>query len=190
MRDAMIPRSLTLSLPAWVRSAVASWPRRGSDEDRMRHVIALSQANVTHRSGGPFAAAVVEAETGRLVAVGVNSVTRLHNSALHAEVLALMLAQRQVGAFSLREPAHELFTSCEPCAMCLGAILWSGVRRVVCGASRVDANRIAFDEGPVFPASYRYLQARGITIVRNLCRAEARAVLDLYRSSGGHIYNG
>jgi tRNA(Arg) A34 adenosine deaminase TadA len=186
----MVPRALTLSLPSWVGANVARWPRRGSDQDRMRRVIALSRANANHGSGGPFAAAVFEIGTGKLVAVGVNSVTRLRNSALHAEVMALMLAHRQVGAFSLREPAHELFTSCEPCAMCLGAVLWSGVRRVVCGAGRADANRIAFDEGPVFPASYRYLRARGITIVRHVCRAEARAVLNDYRARGGHIYNG
>ncbi|HET9276243.1 MAG TPA: hypothetical protein VFN96_09245, partial [Gemmatimonadales bacterium] len=104
-----------------------------------------------------------------------------------------MLAQARVGQFSLAAPglpAHELVTSCDPCAMCLGAVLWSGVRRVVCGADRDDAARLAFDEGPVFPESYRYLEARGIEIVRGVLREEARAVLELYRESGGEIYNG
>jgi tRNA(Arg) A34 adenosine deaminase TadA len=87
-------------------------------------------------------------------------------------------------------PAHELVTSCEPCAMCLGATLWSGVRRLVYGAGREDAARLHFDEGPVFPQSYHYLEERGITIVRNLLRDEAVAVLGEYQAQSGTIYNG
>lgn len=190
MRRVMIPQSLNITLPVWVAEAVAQWPAAASDEQRMDLVVALSRANVERGSGGPFAAAVFERPTGRVIAAGVNSVTRLNNSALHAEVMALMLAQQGRGHFSLREPATELVTSCEPCAMCLGAILWSGVARVVCGAGREDANRIAFDEGPVFPESYRYLRERGIEIVHGVRQAAARAVLDLYRQRGGAIYNG
>jgi tRNA(Arg) A34 adenosine deaminase TadA len=74
--------------------------------------------------------------------------------------------------------------------MCLGATLWSGVRRLVYGAGREDAARLRFDEGPVFPESYRYLEERGITIVRNVLRGEAVAVLDRYRAKSGTIYNG
>ena len=74
--------------------------------------------------------------------------------------------------------------------MCLGAALWSGVRRVAIGAAREDATRLAFDEGPVFPESYRYLEERGVRIVRDVLRDEARAVLDLYRERDGRIYNG
>jgi tRNA(Arg) A34 adenosine deaminase TadA len=135
---------------------------------------------------------VLEAATGRLVSVGVNSVVRLHNAALHGEVVAAMLAQQRLGSFTLAAPGmpvHELVTSCDPCAMCLGAILWSGVKRVVCGAAREDATRLRFDEGPVFPASYAYLAERGIVFARGVCREEARAVLELYRSRSGPIYN-
>ena len=73
--------------------------------------------------------------------------------------------------------------------MCLGATLWSGVKRVVCGASRSDATRLQFEEGPVFPESWTYLEKRGITIVRNVLRDEARAVMELYRAKRGEIYN-
>jgi len=103
------------------------------------------------------------------------------------------MAQQRVGSFTLNAanlPAHELFTSCEPCAMCLGATLWSGVRRVVYGAAREDASKLNFEEGPVFPESYKYLEDRGISIVRNVLRSEARAVLELYRTTSGKIYNG
>ncbi len=73
--------------------------------------------------------------------------------------------------------------------MCLGAILWSGVGRVVCGATKDDASRIGFDEGPVYESSYNYLIDRGIEIKRGLMREEAVKAFDLYKEKGGVIYN-
>jgi tRNA(Arg) A34 adenosine deaminase TadA len=111
----------------------------------------------------------------------------------NAEVLALMLAEAATGSFSLHGanlPEHVLVTTCEPCAMCLGAILWSGVRRVVCAAGRDDALRIGFEEGPVFPESYDYLRNRGVMVVRDMLAAEARDVMESYRDRGGLLYNG
>ena len=179
--------------PDWVDSVV-DWSRPcATDEERMRVAIAVSRANVERGTGGPFGAAIFESDSGRLVAVGMNSVVRLNNCTLHGEMVAFMMAQQRVGSFTLHAPGgpvHELHTSCEPCAMCLGATLWSGVRRVVYGAAREDASLLDFEEGPVFPQSYKYLEDRGITIVRNLLRAEARAVLELYRAKSGTIYNG
>lgn len=159
----------------------------------MRLAIALSRENVERGTGGPFGAAVLERDSGRVVAVGVNSVVRLHNCALHGEMVAFMMAQQRLESYTLNAPGmpeHELITSCEPCAMCLGATLWSGVRRLVCGAAREDAVRLRFDEGPVFSESFDYLEARGIEITRHLLRDEARAVLELYRARGGQVYNG
>jgi tRNA(Arg) A34 adenosine deaminase TadA len=179
--------------PVWVPEVIGGTTVYPDDEAKMRLAIAISRANVDHGTGGPFGAAVFERDSGRLVAVGMNSVVRLGNSTLHGEMVAFMMAQRIVGSFSLSAPglpAHELFTSCEPCAMCLGATLWSGVRRVAYGAGREDALRLEFEEGPVFPASYAYLEDRGIEIVRDLLRDEARAVLELYRVKNGKIYNG
>jgi tRNA(Arg) A34 adenosine deaminase TadA len=73
--------------------------------------------------------------------------------------------------------------------MCLGAVLWSGLKRMVTGADRDDATALNFEEGPVFPQSYTYLEERGVTITRSLLRKEAAAVLELYRRQGGQIYN-
>jgi tRNA(Arg) A34 adenosine deaminase TadA len=179
--------------PDWVQSVVDFSRPYATDEARMRLAIAVSRENVQRGSGGPFGAAIFEAESGRLIAVGMNSVVRYNNCTLHGEMVAFMMAQQVVGSFTLNSPtlpAHELFTSCEPCAMCLGATLWSGVRRVVYGAQREDASRLNFEEGPVFPQSYKYLEDRGISIVRSLLREEARAVLELYRKNSGKIYNG
>lgn len=181
-----------LSLPGWVVGRVDYDQVYATDEDRMALAIALASENVARDSGGPFGAAVFERDSGRLIAVGVNSVTRLNNSTAHAEMIALQLAERRIASYTLAadgHPAHELFTSCAPCAMCLGAVLWSGVTRVVIAAQREDAERIDFDEGPVFAESYAYLRARGIEIVNGLLRTEARAVLEEYKARGGAIYN-
>jgi tRNA(Arg) A34 adenosine deaminase TadA len=179
--------------PDWVADLVNRTSVYRDDAAKMRLAIAVARANVEHDTGGPFGAAVFEKDSGRLVAVGMNSVVRLNNCTLHGEMVAFMMAQRVVGAYSLSAPnlpVHELFTSCEPCAMCLGATLWSGVKRVVYGAGREDASKLQFEEGPVFPASYKYLEDRGIEIVRDVLRDEARAVLELYRTKNGKIYNG
>ena len=179
--------------PSWV-AEVVDWEKSyASDDEKMRLAIAVSRENVERETGGPFGAAIFEMHTGKLVAVGMNSVVRLDNCTLHGEMVAFMMAQRRLNSFTLAAagmPAHELFTSCEPCAMCLGATLWSGVKRVVYGAGREDASKLNFEEGPVFPASYTYLEDRGISIVRHVLRAEAQAVLERYRISSGTIYNG
>lgn len=187
----MTPPSISISYPDWVAGHV-DWDRRyASDAEKMGLAIDLSLQNVVRGTGGPFGAAVFEMDTGRLVSVGMNRVVPLNNCMLHAEAVALMMAGSRVGSYSLGEGArHELVTSCAPCAMCLGAAHWSGVRRIVCGATSEDAERIGFDEGPVFDASHEYLASRGIRIDHQVLRAEACAVLDLYASRSGRIYNG
>jgi len=192
MPDFAPPTSVSIDLPRWVSDVVDWTMPLVTDEDRMRLAIRLSSENVERGTGGPFGAIIVEQKSGMIVGVGMNSVVRLHNCTLHGEMVAIMMAQSRVQSFTLAAdgmPAHDLVTSCEPCAMCLGAVLWSGVKRVVCGAGREDATRLKFEEGPVFPESYTYLEDRGVAIVRNVLRAEARDVLERYRVHGGPIYN-
>jgi tRNA(Arg) A34 adenosine deaminase TadA len=155
----------------------------------MHVALMVARENVARQTGGPFGAAIFTAADGRLAGVGMNMVVPSNNSVLHAEVVAFMMAQASRGSYTLAGAEHELFTSCEPCAMCLGAVLWSGVRRVVWAATREDANALAFDEGPVFASSYKYLRRRGIRFDAGLLRDEGRAILELYRERGGTIYN-
>lgn len=188
-----IPTALVIAPPDWMAEAVDWDASLASDADRMRLAIRLARENVERRTGGPFGAAIFEAGTGRLVSVGVNSVVRLNNCALHAEMVAFMMAQHRLGSFTLAVPGlpdHVLYTSCEPCAMCLGATLWSGVRRVVFAAFGQDAREQGFDEGPVFAESLRYLADRGIAVEGGLLREEGAAVLRRYASLQGPIYNG
>lgn len=160
--------------------------------DRMRFVIQLALTNVASRTGGPFGAAVFESQTGRLISIGVNVVEPANCSLAHAEVVALANAHRTLRHFDLGAPGVPkltLVTSCEPCAMCYGAILWSGVRNVVCGARRSDAMVIGFDEAPKPKNWVAELKKRRITVARDLCRDEAIAVFRRYQQTGGRIYN-
>ena len=184
---------IRIAYPGWVASQIDWHAAYDTDDARMRLAIALARWNVLEGTGGPFGAAVFQRETGRLVSVGINLVVPLGNSALHAEMVAFMMAQARLGSYTLSGDGigtHDLATSCEPCAMCLGATLWSGVRRVICGATRDDAVQLAFDEGPVFEASYAYLAERGVEVTRGVLRAEAAEVFTLYRERAGVIYNG
>ncbi len=188
----MLPK-IEIELPGWVEQLVDFGRVYPTVADRMRLAILLSRENILRETGGPFGAAVFESETGRLVSVGVNLVVPLRNSALHGEMVAFMMAQASLRTFTLNAdnlPAHELVTSCDPCAMCLGATLWAGVRKVICGATREDAGEIFFDEGPVFPESYAYLESRGVEVIHGVLREEAREVLGLYARKSGTIYNG
>ena len=184
--------AIKIELPVWVETFVEWEKQYKSDEDKMSLAIDLSLENVRQNTGGPFGAAIFEAESGRLLSVGMNQVVRLNNSNLHAEVLAIMTAQAVLGTFSLNSAdstKYELFSSCEPCCMCLGATLWSGVNRLVCAANKDDASQIGFDEGPVYESSYEYLEARGINVKRGFLRDEAVKAFDSYRKTGGVIYN-
>ena len=180
-----------INLPDWIAEVVDFERVYPDTEARMRVALELARQNVLRVHGGPFGAAVFERESGRLVSVGVNRVVPLNNSVLHAEIVAFMMAEEKVGSYTLSAdhlPAHEIATSCEPCAMCLGAAQWAGVKRIVCAATRQDAAELNFDEGPVFPESHAYLRARGIEIVEEVLRDEAREIFQLYRETGGPIY--
>ena len=135
----IFPRA-ALSLPGWVKKLLSDPSREyPTEEDRMRLVIELSRANVDHWTGGPFGAGIFDLSTNCLVASGVNLVTMTNLSAAHAEMVTIMLAQQVVGHFDPGGeglPPYELVASTEPCAMCFGAIPWSGLRQLACGARR------------------------------------------------------
>jgi len=181
-----------IDFPVWLEY-FADWEEPCiSDDEKMRLVVNLAIENVKRATGGPFGAAIFAAGTGKILSIGINQVMRLNNSCLHAETTAIMAAQAELKSHNLNsssETKYELFTSCEPCAMCLGAILWSGVSRIVCAAAKEDASAVGFDEGPVYESSYDYLQSKGIEVKRGLMRGEAVKAFDLYRETGGVIYN-
>jgi tRNA(Arg) A34 adenosine deaminase TadA len=188
----MITPVITLQLPAWVERFLADSPRVFPETiDRMRFVLELSRRNVRHGTGGPFGAAVFDSE-GQLIAPGINLVVLSNCSLLHAEMVALAGAQQKLGRFDIGNGGsrhYDLFATSEPCAMCFGAIPWSGIRRLVCGARDADARAIGFDEGPKLANWVSALNDHGISVLTDVLRDEAVAVLQEYIASGGIIYN-
>lgn len=181
----------SVTLPEWLRKEAAARTAYPALEDRMAFVINLARLNVSHTTGGPFGAAVFDG-SGNLVSVGVNLVEAEACSILHAEMIAIALAQKAAGRYDLSDGGrllYELVASAEPCAMCFGAVPWSGVSRLVCAARDADARAIGFDEGPKTTDWQPALEQRGITVVRDLLRKEAVAVLQEYAAAGGAIYN-
>jgi tRNA(Arg) A34 adenosine deaminase TadA len=180
-----------LSRPRWLRSYESRIGRRYPTlAERVALAIELSRVNVERGTGGPFGAAIFERASRRLVAVGVNRVEAMQLSIAHAEVLAIAAAQRRLRTYDLhRGRAHELVSSAEPCAMCTGAVLWSGVTKLVYGASKQDVEQlVGFDEGPK-PRCWRGdLAERGIEVVGGLLQNSARDVLRRYHALGGAIY--
>ncbi|AOS85027.1 tRNA-specific adenosine deaminase [Chlorobaculum limnaeum] len=186
------PHDIHISLPSWLESYASTYAPSASLEARMRFVIEAARRNVEEGTGGPFAAGVFEIGSGRLVSLGVNLVLSQQSSIFHAEMVAIVLAQLTLGAYDLGGPdmpAHELVTSAEPCAMCFGAVPWSGVRHLVTGACSEDAKAIGFDEGPKPENWIEELESRAIRVTTGVEREAAREVLQLYARTGGHIYN-
>jgi len=189
----MIFPALTIQLPDWVNTFIPdSKTIYTTVEERMELAIELAAQNIKH-DGGPFGAAIFELQTGKLIAPGINLVMQINCSVVHAEIVAIILAQQMLENFDLGAeglPEYQLVTSTEPCTMCLGAIPWSGIRSVVCGARDEDARSIGFDEGDKPEQWTKKLEARSIVVTRDILRYEAKAILQKYVDTGGIIYNG
>lgn len=185
--------AFTIELPDWCSTLADDLPDRLPEStDRMRLAIDLSRRNVQAGTGGPFGAVISSIADGRLIAIGVNRVEPATCSSAHAEIVALSLAQATASNWNLADMEAapvELATSCEPCAMCLGAIPWSGVQRVICGATKHDAEITGFDEGERTSDWIGVLNRRSIDVQTEILRREAAEVLFEYRRKGARIYN-
>ena len=111
----------------------------------MRKAIELSRENVAN-GGGPFGAVI--AKNGEIVATGVNRVTASCDPTAHAEVSAIRAAASKLGTFNLS--GYEIYTSCEPCPMCLGAIYWARLDKMYYGNNKTDAKNIGFDDSFIY----------------------------------------
>lgn len=114
-------------------------------EEKMRRAIVLSVDNVRN-GGGPFGAVITR--NGEVVAKGVNRVTANNDPTAHAEVTAIRNAAQKLGTFDLSD--CEIYTSCEPCPMCLGAIYWARLKKVYFANNKEDAKNIGFDDSFIY----------------------------------------
>jgi guanine deaminase len=148
----------------------------------MARAIQLSIENVRSGRGGPFGAVVVQ--DGNLVAEGVNQVTAQHDPTAHAEVLAIRMACQKLGSFELR--GCDIYASCEPCPMCLGAIYWARIGKVYFGGRAEDAAKIGFDDSAIYRELTQPHSQRRIPMIQ-MMREEALAAFRAWEEQPGTI---
>ncbi len=144
----------------------------------MQQAIHLATENVLHGRGGPFGAVVVR--DGTVVATGANQVTASNDPTAHAEVVAIRNACQALGTYELA--GCDVYSSCEPCPMCLAALYWSRCRGIYYGNDAADAARAGFDDSFLYEEVKRPLAQRSIPIERLLAE-EARVSFDLWKKS-------
>ena len=136
----------------------------------MKKAVALSLQNI-EEGGGPFGAVVVKGE--EIVGVGINRVTANNDPTAHAEVMAIRDAAARLERFDLSDCV--IYTSCEPCPMCLGAIYWARIKKVYYGKTKQDAARIGFDDGFIYEELAKPLHERSVSFVQLLPDEAAKA---------------
>ena len=138
------------------------------NEKFMRDAIRFSIQMMRRGKGGPFGAVVVKGN--KIVGRGCNRVTSANDPTAHAEIVAIREACRRLKTFSLRD--CDLYTSCEPCPMCLSAIYWARIRSVFYGNTRKDAAKIAFDDDEIYREVALPIRKRKL-MMKQLLRNEA-----------------
>jgi len=142
----------------------------------MKRAISLALANVRSGNGGPFAALIVK--DGRIIAEGTNRVTRSNDPTAHAEVVAIREACRALADFQLTD--CDLYTTCEPCPMCLGAIYWARPARVFYAATAADAAGAGFDDAFIYDELKIAAEGRRIPMTQ-LLREDALAIFTAWK---------
>jgi guanine deaminase len=155
---------------------------RKPNPEFLRRAIELATRNVVSGAGGPFAALIVR--DGKIVGEGVNTVTATHDPTAHGEVNAIRAASRALGSFTLA--GCELYTSCEPCPMCLAAAYWARVDAIYYGASAADAAQAGFDDAFLYEEFRKDKAARSLPTVQ-LLGDEARSSFAAWLASASKI---
>jgi len=149
----------------------------------MRRAIALSVENVRAGRGGPFGAVIVK--DGGIIAEGTNLVTSANDPTAHAEMVAIRQACRVLGHFHLT--GCEIYASCEPCPMCLGAIYWAKLDRVFFGGTRGDAAQAGFNDEWIYQELAAPLGARGVPM-EQLLREEALLAFEEWKRNEDRVH--
>jgi len=178
-------------LPEWVTEEVSLGQVIESEAERMSIAIKISHRQVVEGSGGPFGAVVCELDTGRVLGIGVNQVTKSCWSGAHAEFIAWTMAQETINSYDLgRDNSVGLYSSAQPCVSCWGGVFWTGITRLVFAATKRDVEQYAgFDEGPLPDDWDVALINRGVSVQGELLREQAVLALQEYGRLGGECYN-
>jgi tRNA(Arg) A34 adenosine deaminase TadA len=165
---------------AWAQAASEGDPQAHEQRRQyMRQAIDISQQKMDQNCGGPFGAVVVK--NGRVIAEGWNEVTSTGDPTAHAEMQAIRKAARALGDYRLE--GCEIYTSCEPCPMCLAAIYWARIDRIFYANTREDAERIGFDDDFIY-REFALPENRRTLPSRMMLRDEAQIVFDNWMKKG------
>jgi tRNA(Arg) A34 adenosine deaminase TadA len=193
--DAPHVSTFTASLPPWLVEelpALAAAPPLSTVEERMRLANRLADRNWRAGNGGPFAALVVDAASGALISVGVNVVLQENLSGVHAEMMALSLAQTRLRRWDLGAGGDELelVVNWRPCVMCYGATMWAGVRSLVIAGEGAEVEQLTgFDEGPMPEDWSGEFERRGIRVSVGTGHDDALEVFRAFGASDAVVYN-
>jgi guanine deaminase len=152
------------------------------DNPFMARAIHLSLDNVLSGRGGPFGAVIVK--DGKILAEGANRVTMANDPTAHAEVVVIREACAKLGVFTLDQ--CEIYTSCEPCPMCLGAIYWARISRIYFGNAAADAGKIGFDDSFIYHEFAHPLAERSIPMAQ-MMREQALAAFRAWQEKPNKI---
>jgi guanine deaminase len=152
------------------------------DNPFMARAIQLSLDNVASGQGGPFGAVIVK--NGSIVAEGSNRVTSSNDPTAHAEVVAIRTACVKLGSFTLKD--CDIYTSCEPCPMCLGAIYWAHIARIYFGNAAADASEIGFDDSFIYRQFAQAFPERSIPMIQ-MMRQQALAAFRAWQEKPNKI---
>jgi len=146
-----------------------------TDKDKhfMRHAISMAKKGMDSNAGGPFGCVIVKDD--KIISEGFNKVTSTSDPTAHAEVVAIREACRKLNSFQLEDCV--IYTSCEPCPMCLGAIYWARPKMVYFGCTKKDAAKIDFDDQFIYDELDKKMDDREVPFV-GLLREEAQLVFD------------
>jgi len=148
----------------------------------MRRAIEISQHGMDNNSGGPFGAVIVK--DGKIIAESFNQVTSTNDPTAHAEIAAIRKACEKLNSFQLTDCI--IYTSCEPCPMCLGAIYWARPKAVFFGCTKEDAAAIDFDDDFIYQELEKPVSQRNIPF-KNILREEAKQVFDQWKEKTDKI---
>jgi tRNA(Arg) A34 adenosine deaminase TadA len=144
----------------------------------MKEAIDMARENVHKVNGGPFGAVVVK--DGKVIGRGINQVTSLNDPTAHAEIVAIRDACKTLNSFSLE--GCEIYSSCEPCPMCLGSIYWAGISRLYYSATKADAEKAGFRDANIYKEFALPKDERRLPTIQ-LMHKEATEVFDEWSSS-------
>jgi len=148
----------------------------------MQEAINLAKNNVINQNGGPFGAVIVK--NGKIIGKGTNQVSSNNDPTAHAEIIAIRNACKKLNSFHLEE--CEIYTSCEPCPMCLAAIYWAHIKKIYFAANKSDAKKAGFDDSFIYNQFKNSIKKRKIPS-ENLSRKNALEIFQLWIDENNKI---